>query len=206
MASVAGGRATRWRGGGVVDLDGRVALVTGGARRLGRAFSLALAGRGMHLAVHYGSSSQDAEAVVAEIRAGGGPAEAFGGDLRDPDVALALPSRVVERCGRLDVLVNSAAVMDRLSVAETGVAQWDAILNLNLRAPFLLAQQAAPHSGEGWREDHQHRRPRWPGALAELCRPFGQQGRGGHADPGAGCGICSGNHGQRDCSGHRAGA
>lgn len=128
-----------------MDLAGRVALVTGGARRLGRAFAMALADRGMRIAVHYGSASHDADAVVAAIRASGGEAVAFGGDLRDADVALALPSRVAEAFGRLDVLVNSAAVMDRLSVAETSVAEWDAVLDLNLRAPFLLAQQAAPH-------------------------------------------------------------
>lgn len=128
-----------------MNLTGRVALVTGGARRLGRAFALALAGRGMRVAVHYGSASEDAEAVVAAIRAGGAEALAFGGDLRDAAVALALPSRVAEAFGRLDVLVNSAAVMDRLAVAETSVAQWDAVLDLNLRAPFFLAQQAAPH-------------------------------------------------------------
>jgi pteridine reductase len=128
-----------------MDLQGRVALVTGGARRLGRAFALALAGRGMQVAVHYGASSTEAEEVVATIRKSGGRAEAFGGDLRDAGVALELPARVAEAFGRLDVLVNSAAVMERLSVAETSVAAWDSILDLNLRAPFLLAQQAAPH-------------------------------------------------------------
>src|SRR3990172_768541 len=110
-----------------MDLNGRVALVTGGARRLGRAFAIALAGRGMRVAIHYGSSAQEADAVVAAIEAGGGVAMAFGGDLRDAAVALALPARVAEAFGRLDVLVNSAAVMDHLSVAETSAAQWDAV-------------------------------------------------------------------------------
>lgn len=126
-------------------LAGGVALVTGGARRLGRAFAEALAADGMRVAVHYGQSASEAEAVVAGIRSRGGEAVAFGGDLTAAEVALALPQRVVEHFGRLDVLVNSAAVMERRSVAETTVAQWDAILDLNLRAPFLIAQQAAPH-------------------------------------------------------------
>jgi pteridine reductase len=126
-------------------LAGGVALVTGGARRLGRAFAEALAADGMRVAVHYGQSASEAEAVVAGIRTRGGEAVALGGDLTAAEVALALPQRVVEHFGRLDVLVNSAAVMERLPVAETTVAQWDAILDLNLRAPFLLAQQAAPH-------------------------------------------------------------
>ncbi len=129
------------------ELQGAVALVTGGARRLGRAFVEALAARGMRLAVHHGASAAEADAVVTAIRAAGGDAEAFGADLRDVEAAIALPGQVVDRFGRLDVLVNSAAVMERLPVAETSPAQWDAILDLNLRAPFFLAQQAAPHLG-----------------------------------------------------------
>ncbi len=126
-------------------LEGTVALVTGGARRLGRAFVEALAGRGMRVAVHHGASAEEALEVVAAIRAAGGEAEAFAADLRDAAQVLALPARVVDQFGRLDVLVNSAAVMERLPVAETSIAAWDAILDLNLRAPFFLAQQAAPH-------------------------------------------------------------
>lgn len=127
------------------ELAGAVALVTGGARRLGRAFVLALAERGMRLAVHYGSSREEADAVVRQLRGGGAEAEGFGADLRDAAAAAALPGRVVDRFGRLDVLVNSAAVMERIAVADTTVTAWDDIINLNLRAPFFLAQQAAPH-------------------------------------------------------------
>jgi pteridine reductase len=127
------------------ELAGGVALVTGGARRLGRAFVLALAARGMHVAVHHGASRDEADEVVRLVRAAGTEAEAFAADLRDGQAAAALPDRVVERFGRLDVLVNSAAVMERISVADTTIEAWDDILNLNLRAPFLLARQAAPH-------------------------------------------------------------
>lgn len=126
-------------------LAGGVALVTGGARRLGRAFVEALAGRGMRVAIHHGASADEAVALAATLREAGGEAETFGADLRDAGQAVALPGRVVERFGALDVLVNSAAVMERLPVAETTIAAWDAILALNLRAPFFLAQQAAPH-------------------------------------------------------------
>lgn len=123
----------------------RVALVTGGARRLGRAFAEALAADGFAVAVHYGASAVEAEAVVAAIHAAGGEAAAFGADLREAEPTLDLVGQVVARFGRLDLLVNSAAVMERVSVAETTIADWDAILALNLRAPFFLAQQAAPH-------------------------------------------------------------
>ena len=123
----------------------RGALVTGGARRPGLAFAEALAEDGLAVAVHYGRAAEEAEAVVAGIRHAGGEAEAFGADLRDADAAKALPGRVVARFGRLDVLVNSAAEMERRTVAETTVEDWDATMALNLRAPFLVAQQAAPH-------------------------------------------------------------
>lgn len=127
------------------DRRGGVALVTGGARRLGRAFAEALAADGLRVAVHFGASEEEARDTVTAIESAGGEAAMFGADLRDADAALALPGRVVEHFGALDVLVNSAAVMERIGVADTTVADWDAIMNLNLRAPFLLAQQAAPH-------------------------------------------------------------
>jgi pteridine reductase len=127
------------------DLHGAVALVTGGAHRLGRAFVEALANDGLRVAVHYQASAEAAAATVAAIGAAGGTAKAFAADLRDAEAARALPAAVVAHFGRLDVLVNSAAVMERISVAETTVAEWDSILDLNLRAPFFVAQQAAPH-------------------------------------------------------------
>ncbi len=128
-----------------MELAGRVALVTGGARRLGRAFVEALAGKGMRVAIHHGASGREAEALRAALAAGGVEVATFGADLRDAAAASALPDRVVAQFGALDVLINSAAVMERISVADTTVAQWDAILNLNLRAPFFVAQGAAPH-------------------------------------------------------------
>ncbi len=121
-----------------------VALVTGGARRLGKAFSLGLAGWGYRVAVHYGVSRKEAEETVAEITDAGGDARSFGADLRDPAEATGLVDRVIADMGRLDVLVNSAAVMERVPVGEVTVEQWNGVLDLNLRAPFLLAQQAAP--------------------------------------------------------------
>lgn len=128
-----------------MELAGRVALVTGGARRMGRFFAEALAARGMRVAIHYGASATDAETLRAALEARGCDAATFGADLRDAGRAAELIDRVVEHFGGLDLLVNSAAVMERLTVAETTVDQWDAIMHLNLRAPFFLAQRAAPH-------------------------------------------------------------
>jgi pteridine reductase len=127
-----------------MELRGRVALVTGAGRRLGRALAKALAGRGMTLAVHHHASSAGARELREEIRAAGGRAECFAADLSDAAAARALPERVVKTLGGLHVLVNSAAVMHRLRFEETTPEQYDGILALNLRAVFFCTQGAAP--------------------------------------------------------------
>ena len=127
-----------------MELRGRVALVTGAGRRLGRAMAAALADKGMTLAIHHHASSAGAHSLKDEIVAVGGRAVCFEADLTDAHAARALPARVVAELGQLDVLVNSAAVMHRLNLEETTPAQWDAILNLNLRAVFFCTQGAAP--------------------------------------------------------------
>ena len=127
-----------------MELDGRVALVTGAGQRLGRAFAAALAGRGMSLALHYNASMGGAESLRDEIRAAGGRAECFAADLTDAAAARALPATVARAMGGLDVLVNSAAVMHRIAFEDTTVEQYDTILDLNLRSLFFLAQGAAP--------------------------------------------------------------
>lgn len=127
-----------------MELRGRVALVTGGARRVGRAIALALAGRGVRLAVHYHASRSDADIVVREARdAGAADAFAIAADLRRVDAAERLVRDVVARFGALDVLVNSAAVMLRTPLPDVTVEQWDDIMALNLRAPFFCARAAA---------------------------------------------------------------
>jgi pteridine reductase len=127
-----------------MELDGRVALVTGAGRRLGRAMAAALADRGMALAIHHHASSAGAHELRDEIVAAGGRAVCFEADLTDAHAARALPVRVVAEFGRLDVLVNSAAVMHRLAFEETTPEQWDAVHDLNLRAVFFCTQGAAP--------------------------------------------------------------
>jgi pteridine reductase len=126
-----------------MELGGRVALVTGAGRRLGRELARALAGRGMTLAIHHHASSQGAESLRAEIVAAGGHAECFAANLADAHAARALPEQVVETFGGLDVLVNSAAVMHRLDFERTTPEQYDAILDLNLRSIFFCTQGAA---------------------------------------------------------------
>ena len=127
-----------------MELRGRVALVTGAGRRLGRAMAAALAQRGMVLAIHHHASSAGADELRKEIVGAGGRAVCFEADLTDAHAARGLPLRVVAELGQLDVLINSAAVMHRITLEETTPEQWDAILDLNLRSVFFCTQGAAP--------------------------------------------------------------
>jgi pteridine reductase len=127
-----------------MELRGKVALVTGAGRRLGRAMARALADRGMAVGIHYHASSEGANQLRDEIVRVGGKAACFEADLSDPNAARALPGRVLAELGGLDVLVNSAAIMQRLRFEETTPEQWDTILHLNLRSVFFCTQGAAP--------------------------------------------------------------
>lgn len=102
-----------------------------------------MAARGYRIAVHYNDSRAGAEATVGEIRAMGAEAAPFQADLRRPDAPEALVAAVRSQLGALDVLVSSAAGMERTAFGTISPAQFDAILALNLRAPFLLAQAAS---------------------------------------------------------------
>jgi pteridine reductase len=113
--------------------------VTGAARRLGRAIAEDLASRGARLAIHYRSSTAEADEVVAGIRARGGTAEAFAADLADPAAPERLTAAVEKRLGPVDVLVNNASVFYRTPVETLGAAEWDTVMTVNLRAPYLLA-------------------------------------------------------------------
>jgi NAD(P)-dependent dehydrogenase (short-subunit alcohol dehydrogenase family) len=131
-----------------MDTSSKVALVTGAGRRLGRAMAEALGELGIRVAVHFNSSGEGAAEVAAAIRQGGVDAETFAADLSDGASPEQLVRAVVESFGRLDVLVNSAAVMMRTPLGEVSVEDWDAMMAVNLRAPFFLAQAAAPHLRE----------------------------------------------------------
>jgi pteridine reductase len=99
----------------------------------------------MHVGVHYSSSAAGASETATEIERQGGRAVCLQKDLREPDGASALIDAAARSLGRLDVLVNSAAVMVRTPVGEVTTAEWDAMFAINLRAPFFACQAAAPH-------------------------------------------------------------
>lgn len=120
-----------------------VALVTGGARRLGRAMVLALARAGRDVAIHYNGSGDEAEQVAAEARALGVRAQVFAADLLDLDAAEALVPRVTDAMGQLSVLVNNASIFEHDTLATATRESWDRHLGSNLRAPFILSQAFA---------------------------------------------------------------
>jgi NAD(P)-dependent dehydrogenase (short-subunit alcohol dehydrogenase family) len=125
-------------------LKGRVALVTGAGRRIGRHLALRLAAEGAQVAVHYQHSRLEAEAVAAEIKTAGGEAFAVAADLTRRAEIETLFVAIENRFQRLDILVNNAAVFMPTPLAETTEEQWDRVLDSNLKAQFFCAQRAAP--------------------------------------------------------------
>jgi pteridine reductase len=132
-------------------LAGRVALVTGAGKRLGRAVALRLASEGADVAVHYGKSEAEAREVVTEIEKLGRRSAAFSAELRDVLAIQKLVQSVASQFARLDILVNCAANFLETKFGETSEATWDASLGANLKAPFFCAQAAAPHLAKNGR-------------------------------------------------------
>lgn len=130
-----------------MTLAGRVALVTGAGRRVGRAIAIGLGADGAHVAVHYSGSEEAARETAKTIVDAGGAASIFRADLRDATAAKTLVDAVTGACGKLDVLVNSAASMLRTPLESVTPAQWDEVFALNLRAPFFLSVAAARAMG-----------------------------------------------------------
>ena len=128
-----------------MDLNGKAALVTGGAVRVGKAIALALAAAGADVVINYHSSVDAAIETVAEIEALGRRALAVKADVSQGSQVQTLVDAAVERLGRLDVLINSASLWRRTPWAELDEAAWDQLVDIALKGPFLCARAAAPH-------------------------------------------------------------
>ncbi|MFZ0519426.1 MAG: SDR family oxidoreductase [Candidatus Acidiferrales bacterium] len=134
----------------MASLQGKTALVTGASRGIGRATAAALAEAGARVLVHYGRSAQDAESLVAAIRAKGGRADAIKADLGPADGAMLLASEVRSIVGeRLDVLVSNAGISKAATIKDHTVEDFDNLYATNVRSPFFLVQQLLPLLGEG---------------------------------------------------------
>jgi glucose 1-dehydrogenase len=126
-----------------VDLTEQVALVTGGAHRVGKAIALELARRGADILVHYGGSAQAATETVREIKSLGVNAFAAQADLRKPEDIEKLFTALREQFGHLHILVNSAANFQQRELLEVTLQEWQETMAINLTAPFLCTQAAA---------------------------------------------------------------
>lgn len=134
----------------MTNLKNKVALVTGASRGIGRAAAMALADAGARVIVHYGRGREEADSVVAGIRAGGGQAETVSADLAAADGAHVLAEKIRPMVGdRLEVLVANAGIAKSATIEQTTVEDFDGLFAVNVRAPFFLVQQLLPMLKDG---------------------------------------------------------
>src|SRR5713101_3795785 len=132
------------------SLNGKTALVTGGSPGMGRASALALAAAGAQVLVHYGRGAKEADGVVAEIRKGGGRADAVAMDLATADGAGKLARQDRSIVGdRLDILVANAGFSKAATIEDTTIEDFDRLFAVNVRAPYFLVQQLLPVMSKG---------------------------------------------------------
>jgi pteridine reductase len=127
------------------SLKGKVALVTGAAKRIGRTLALSLAEAGASVAITFRDSESEAAETVAALQNLGVEAAAFRAELRDPEQIRTAMDLAVAHFSRLDILVNNAGRYETAALENITVDQWDAMFDTNTRAPFLTAQAAYPH-------------------------------------------------------------
>lgn len=124
-----------------MKLEGKVALVTGAAKRVGRAIAVSLAQRGAKLAIHYNHSREEAQRFAEEAKGiSGQDAKIFKADLSDVRQVERMAETVLKEFGTIHVLVNSASLYQKNVFGKTKLADWDSHLNANLRGPFFLSQ------------------------------------------------------------------
>ncbi|MCG3206540.1 MAG: 3-oxoacyl-[acyl-carrier-protein] reductase [Anaerolineae bacterium] len=128
-----------------MELKNSVALITGAAARVGKATALALAAKGAAIAFTYLNDAEPWRDTLADIEAAGAAVLALPLDVRQPGQPQAVVQQVIERFGRIDLLVNNASVWLRAPFLEISAEQWQMALDINLTGPFLCAQAVAPH-------------------------------------------------------------
>jgi NAD(P)-dependent dehydrogenase (short-subunit alcohol dehydrogenase family) len=126
-----------------MNISGKVALITGSAKRIGRLTAIELAKRGARVAIHYRNSTKEANETLRLIQAEGGSGALFQADLLDLTAIEEMFRKLDQQFGGLDILVNSASTFHTSTAGDTSAALWDEQLNSNARAPFFVAQAAA---------------------------------------------------------------
>lgn len=132
-----------------MDLQNKVALITGAGKRLGRAMALGLADLGCNVVVHYNRSADAATETAAELRRMGVQAWTLPGDLDNEAAVAQLVPQTLEQAGRLDVLINNASIFEPEQFLDADPERWDRTMMINLKAPFLLSQAFARTLPEG---------------------------------------------------------
>ncbi len=135
-----------------IDLSGKVALVTGGARGIGAAISSTLAKAGAQVWVNYAHSEGKAALLCQDIRAGGGTAASVQADITDPEQVRQMVEKVIRESGKIDYLINNAGVTSVKSLLELTSEEWNRVLGVNLDGPFLCCKEVLPHmvaAGQG---------------------------------------------------------
>jgi NAD(P)-dependent dehydrogenase (short-subunit alcohol dehydrogenase family) len=128
-----------------LPLNGKSALVTGGARRIGRAIALALAEAGADVAITFRTSKTEAEQTAQDIESLGRRALAVECDVRSESSVRGAIAATTSHFGRLDIVVNNAAVFQTVPLESISLDQWDTVFETNTRGPFLVAREALPH-------------------------------------------------------------
>jgi acetoacetyl-CoA reductase len=129
----------------MAELTGMACLVTGGSRGIGRAIALEFGRHGASVAVGYAKNKEAAEEIAAEIATSGGQSFAFGCDVQDADAVEAAVAAVVQRLGKIDVLVNNAGITRDRSLAKMSLEEWDTVLHTNLTSVFNMTARVVPH-------------------------------------------------------------
>ena len=126
-------------------LESKVALVTGGAKRLGRAAALALAEAGADVAITYLRSAKESQRTVKELERFGVRAWAVQCDVSDEKMVRTAVEAVVKKLGKIDILINNAGAYETVAFDDLTVEQWDSIFAVNVRGPFVVSKEALPH-------------------------------------------------------------
>ncbi len=152
-----------------MKFKGKVAIVTGGGRDIGRACVMDLAAQGAKVAINYHASSEGAESAVAEIKAAGGEAFAMQGDMTKEADVQALVAKTVAEFGKVDILTHvTGGILARVNMDVMTVAHWQAVMDVNLTSFVLMVRDCLPHMGEG-------------SSIVSIASQAGRDGGGGGA-------------------------